>query len=87
MPKRAPGPRQHNLNTEGEHSTNRRNVRLCVAFNHGECQGTVSGNRCKARPDLAHQRSCCLSPLHPAIECNSLAGPPCAAKGKGKQKV
>eukprot|EP00971_Amphidinium_carterae_P331493 6465081-Amphidinium_carterae.1 len=78
-------PRQHNLGPDGGFATNRKNIRLCVAYNRGECGHADSQNRCLANSSLVHQCSKCLSTSHPATSCpqSSTNGPPRKGRGKG----
>ena len=87
LPKRQQTPKVHNLGEDGNLSTNRRGVPLCVPFQEGKCKGVDQWNRCSMTGEHAHQCAKCLAPDHGASECKANGvRSPLSVKGKGKGK-
>jgi len=49
--------------------SNRKGLRLCAAFNRGECSGNLRGNMCPKEQSAVHQCSRCLDSAHGAHNC------------------
>ncbi len=78
---------------------NRKGLRLCAAFNRGECSPSSAGNCCPRDPGFVHQCARCLDATHGMHTCfrsdfpaqkaaktQTYKGGGKSSKGKGKGK-